>query len=198
MPIVTYGSELWVLNGEEIEELRKFQRYIGRRCQRYPKRSPNYSAYTPLDWMSIDRYIQVKKLLLLRTILMADENDPCKTILSTRPLDFANNLGIGRANKHASPIFDLLNTSIHVHLFDICMRMIIIGCYISKQGWKELVWKKVWAKEDDDCMLMYKQPHLKYLLFDITEKPYYLVWGIIADIHPRKKKNVRNYGGSCL
>ena len=51
------GRELWVLKGEEIEELRKFQRYIGRRCQRYPKRSPNYSAYTPLGWMSIDRVI---------------------------------------------------------------------------------------------------------------------------------------------
>ena len=33
VPIVTYGSELWVLKGDEIEELRKFQRYIGR-CQR--------------------------------------------------------------------------------------------------------------------------------------------------------------------
>ena len=188
VPIVSYGSELWVLKGEEIAEIRKFQRYIDRRCQRYPKRSPNYSAYTPLGWMSIDRFIQVKKLLFLRTILIADENDTCKRILCTRAVDFANNIGKGRANEHASPIFDLLNTSIEVDLYDICMRMIMNGHHLSKRGWKELVWKKVWAKEDDDCTLMYKQPYQRYLLFDITEKPYYLVWWIIADIFPRKTR----------
>ena len=186
VPIVTYGSELWVLKGEEIEELRKFQRYIGRRCQRYPKRSPNYSAYTPLGWMSIDRYIQVKKLLFLRTILIAEENDICKRLLSTRTIDFANNLKAGRASENASPIFDLLNTSIQVDLYDTCMRMIVNGYYFSKQGWKEMVWKKVWFKEDDDCIIMYKQPHQNYLLFDITDTPYYLVWWIIADMFPRK------------
>ena len=48
MPNVTYGSELWVLGGNETELLRKFQRYVGRKCQRFPNRSPNYSAYYPL------------------------------------------------------------------------------------------------------------------------------------------------------
>ena len=33
---------------------------------------------------------------------------------------------------------------------------------------------------------MYKQPHQKYLLFEITDKPYYLVWWILADMFPRK------------
>ena len=186
VPIVTYGSELWVLKGEEVEELRKFQRYIGRRCQRYPKRSPNYSAYSPLGWMSLDRYIQVKKLLFLRTILVGEEHDISKRLLYTRAIDFANDPFTGRANEHNSPIFDLLNTSIQVELYDICMRMIVDGYFYSKQGWKDLVWKKVWSKEDDDCTILYKQPHQKYLLFDITDKPYYLSWWIIADIFPRK------------
>ena len=44
MPIVTYGSELWVLPADETELLLKFQRYVCRRCQRFLKRSPNYSA----------------------------------------------------------------------------------------------------------------------------------------------------------
>ena len=61
VPIVIYGCKLWVMSSEEISELRKFQRYIGRWCQRFPKRTPNYSAYTPLEWMIIDRVIQVKK-----------------------------------------------------------------------------------------------------------------------------------------
>ena len=40
-PIVSYGCEVWVLRSDEIELLRKFQRMIGRRCQRLPPKSPN-------------------------------------------------------------------------------------------------------------------------------------------------------------
>ena len=61
IPVVTFGSEFWVFKGHEIELLRKFQRQIGRRCQRFPDRSPNYSAYAPLGWLSIDRMVQIKK-----------------------------------------------------------------------------------------------------------------------------------------
>ena len=48
---------------------------MGRKCQRFPKRSPNYSAYIPLGWMSIDRVVQVKKLMFLRTILVMADDD---------------------------------------------------------------------------------------------------------------------------
>ena len=65
IPIVTYDAEIWALKGDEINALRKFQRYIGRRCQLFRSRSPNYSAYLPLGWISIDRYVQVKKMLFL-------------------------------------------------------------------------------------------------------------------------------------
>ena len=33
---------------------------------------------------------------------------------------------------------------------------------------------------------MYKQPHQNFLLFQITDKPYYLIWWILADMFPRK------------
>ena len=183
VPIVTYGSELWVLKSDEIGVLRKFQRYIGRRCQRYPKRSPNYSAYTPLGWMSIDRVIQVKKLLFLRTILIADDPDISKQILYNRAIEFSDNMEEGRLNEFSSPIFDILNTSILVDLYNECMRMIVDGHYYSKKAWKDIVWKKVWLKEDDDCFILYKQPHQKYLLFEITDRPYYLIWWVLF---PRK------------
>ena len=184
VPIVTYGSELWVLKGDEIGELRKFQRYIGRRCQCYPKRSPNFSAYTPLGWMSIDRVIQVKKLLFLRTILIADDPDISKQILYNRAIEFSDNLELGGLNEFSSPIFDILNTSILVDLYNECMRMIVNGHFYSKKAWKDIVWKKVWLKEEDDCFILYKQPHQKYLLFEITN--YYLFWWVLADLLPRK------------
>ena len=164
VPIVTYGSELWVLSSSEIEELRKFQRYVGRKCQRFPKRSPNYSSYTPLGWMSLDRLIQVKKLMFLRTILVMGEEDICKRILVSRANEFCENLNTSMRNEFASPIFDIFNTSLQVDLFDVCMRMVRTGCYLSKAEWRKVVWKKVWAKEDEDCILLYKQPHQNFEL----------------------------------
>ena len=44
----------------------------------------------------------------------------------------------------------------------------------------------VWIKEDEDCQIMYKQPHQNYLLFNVSDKPYYIVWWILADLFPSK------------
>ena len=52
--------------------------------------------------------------------------------------------------------------------------------------WRNLVWERIWSKKDDDCIRMYKQPHQNYLLFEVTEKPYYLIWWILADLFPQK------------
>ena len=186
VPIVTYGSELWVMSSGKICELRKFQCYIGRRCQRFPKRTPNYSAYIPLGWMSIDRVIQVKKLLFLRTILVMKDHDVCKRILRARANDFSNNVERGRRSENSSPIYEIMSTSIQAGLYDIRMRMINNGCYLSKFEWKKLVWEKIWLMEDEDCIIMYKQPYQKYILFEITDRSYYLKWWILADLHPRK------------
>ena len=49
-----------------------------------------------------------------------------------------------------------------------------------------MLWEKAWASEDEDCVLMYKQPHQNYLLFNVTDKPYYLIWWALADLYPMK------------
>ena len=133
VPIVTYGCELWVMSGEEIEMVRKFQREIGRRCQWFPKCSPNHSAYALLGWMSLDRVIQVKKLMFFRTVVIMDDDDVCKRICTTRSRDFVNNLDVGRRNECGSPIFDLLNVSILVGVYDLCMQMIANGHFYTKE-----------------------------------------------------------------
>ena len=154
VPIVTYGCELWVLNSVEIEELRKLQRFIGRRCQRYPKRSPNFSAYTPLGWMSLDRVIQVKKLMFFRTIIIMEDNDIYKRILVARVNQFCDNIETNMRNEMCSPIYDIMSTSIKVDMFDTCMRMVRTGCQFSKTAWRKMVWEKVWLQEENDCLLM--------------------------------------------
>ena len=98
VPIVTYGCETWVMSSEEIDDIRKFLRCTGRRCQRYLKKSPYYSAYTALGWMSLDRVIQVKKLMFLRTILVLEDDNTCicKKILVRRANDFSENFEVCR------------------------------------------------------------------------------------------------------
>ena len=184
MPIVTYGSELWVMKGDEVEELRKFQRYVGRRCQRFPKRSSNHSAYASLGWLSIDRYIQVKKMLFIRSITILDDDDICKRLLMSRTNDFTEDMCKHRRNENDSPIFDLLDTSIKLGLYKECLQMILNGYYYSKVKWRKMVWEMAWDKEDDDCITMFKQPHQDFLLYNVTSHPYYLIWWIISDLMP--------------
>ena len=74
VPVVSYGCEVWVMRGYEIELLRKFQRYVGRKCQRFHQQSPNYSAYATLGWKSLEKVVFVKKLLFFRSICILNKN----------------------------------------------------------------------------------------------------------------------------
>ena len=179
IPIVTYGCEIWVMKGDEVAELRKFQHYIGRR-------SPNHSSYSALGWLSIDRFIQIKKLLFMRTIAVMDDDDPIKRVLVARTHEFTQDLEKNRRNENDSPIFDLLDTSIRTGMYDTCMQMIMNGHYYSKEGWRKMVWECVWAKEDEDCITLYKQPHQNILLYRVTSKPYFLIWWLLSDLYPSK------------
>ena len=123
-PTVTYGCELWVLRADEKEALNKFQRYMGRKCQRLPSRSPNYSAYLPLGWLSLIRYISAKKLLFLRTIIVMNEMAVCKRILVSRAEDFLQDIDKGSRNEFESPIFEMLKTAHEFGILEICTYMI--------------------------------------------------------------------------
>ena len=68
-PTLLFGSELWVLKPKDIEILDAFERYAGRRFQRFPSRSPNATSYRGLGWMKIVSFIKGKKLLFIRTVI---------------------------------------------------------------------------------------------------------------------------------
>ena len=188
IPVATFGCELWPLKGQEIENLRKFQRQLGRRCQRLPDRSPNYSAYVPLGWLSIDRYVQIKKLMFLRTITILDEDAVCRSILTIRAQHYVNDRDRSRINESNSPIFDILNIANDVGLGDTCMNMIVNGHSYAKDAWRKIVWQTIWQREDEDCMLLYKQPKPDNLLFNVIGNSYYLIWWAISDAMPEKMR----------
>ena len=109
--------------------------------------------------MSSDRVIQVKKIIFSRTIAIINYDDVCKRILTSRSHDFANNLEVGRRNECGSQIFDILNVSILLGIYDLCMQMITSRHYYTKEQWRKIVWGRVWDREDEDYELMFKQPH---------------------------------------
>ena len=69
VPMITFGSEVWVSSQEDEELLLTFQRYAGRRVQRFPYRSPNSTSFYGLGWLKLTTYIKVKKLLFVLTII---------------------------------------------------------------------------------------------------------------------------------
>ena len=66
---LTFGCELWNVGDDDGDRLQNFQRYAGRRLQRFPLRSPNCSSYFGLGWVRLDTLVQIKKLLFLLTFM---------------------------------------------------------------------------------------------------------------------------------
>ena len=50
--IGVFGSEMWILKETDIDDINAFQRYAGRRVQRFPPRSPNFTSF--LGWGGSD------------------------------------------------------------------------------------------------------------------------------------------------
>ena len=82
MPIITFRSEIWQLTDGDIDKLQAFQRYAGRRIQRFPQRSPSSSSYYGLGWVRMETYIYVKKLLL--TMIGMENTHRVKMVLKAR------------------------------------------------------------------------------------------------------------------
>ena len=96
-----------------------------------------------------------KTTLLIRTILSLDEDAISRRLLVERTQVYMQNREKAKINEYDSPIFEILNTSVDVGLYETCINMITAGHSYSKQQWKKLVWESIWRKEDDDCVLLY-------------------------------------------
>ena len=84
IPTVTFASELWVMNDDDIKLLEDFQIYAGRRIQRFQQSSPRETSYTSLGWLRIEIFIYVKKLLFIRSIAVLDNDSIYKQIFTRR------------------------------------------------------------------------------------------------------------------
>ena len=111
VPIVTFGSELWVLSDKDIENLLNFERFAGRRIQRFPPRTPNSTSFYGLGWSKLTTYIGMKKLLFAMTIIRMKAENVIRTIFERRLDDFLNNIREAECNARKSPFFEIFTTS---------------------------------------------------------------------------------------
>ena len=51
----------------------------------------------------------------------------------------------GVVGKRENPLFEPLNTSIDLGMYDVCTSMIDAGHYYEKAVWKRIVWERAWA-----------------------------------------------------
>ena len=184
IPIVTFSSELWVLNDEDVNNIEYFQRYSGRRVQRFHPKSPNETSYAGLGWIRIEYYIYIKKLLFIRSIACLEDDSIYKRVFKAKLLLFEENQHICNQNRYDSPILDMLNVAEHFGLIAE-VKGIIRGIRVySKYQWKELVWQRAWNLEDQDwgyrTRLFKSTLNLRRTMSNIC----LLVWWQLGDHHP--------------
>ena len=95
VPMVTFGSE-------DNELLLTFQRYAGKRVQRFPYRTPNFSSFYGIGWLKLTTYIKVKKMLFVLTILNMESDFIIREIFESRLVKFCDNVHVSRKNVFSS------------------------------------------------------------------------------------------------
>ena len=78
VPTALFGSELWFLSDVVIQKLEDFQKYAGRRVQRFSQHSASAVSYYGLGWMSLHTFVLIKKMMFAFTIINMDEDSAIK------------------------------------------------------------------------------------------------------------------------
>ena len=146
--ILTYGCELWLLSASNVQKLEIFQRYAGWKVQQLHCRSPSERCFNGIGWMRIERFIQVKKMLFIRTILKMDDKPIIRNIFIAQFKVFANDIDKHTKKQFMSPVFDMMSVSIIFDFLPIINDAVLTGVVPSKKVWANLVWSRAWRLED--------------------------------------------------
>ena len=184
VPMVTYATELWILKDPDIELLEDFQKYAGKRIQRLHPRAPNVMSYVTLGWIRLENFINIKKLLFIRTILVLEEVSIHKKVFRNRLHQFMCNPVECSFNMHDSPIFDMLRIACIYGIFENIVRMMNGTHFYTKHNWREQVWSNAWMLEDRDWDFRKRYFGITKMYKNIQEYPVYSVWWKIADRFP--------------
>ena len=188
IPTVTFASELWVMNDADIEKLDYFQCYVGRRKQRLHSRSPSNSSYETLGWMRLENFINMRKLIFIRSVLCLDDENIYKKIFLSRMRYFISNQDVAIRNEYFSPIFEMMKIAIIYGLYEEVKRMVTHCNTYSKKGWKNIVQDRAWVLEDADWQNRVNIFKICKNLDKVIGAPHYVIWWQIGDSNHKLQK----------
>ena len=186
VPVLTFGAKIWHLNNDDIESILSFQKFAGRRVQRFPPRSPKSSSFYGLGWIKLTTYIAIKRLLFILSIIRLDDENIIRKCFINSFNSFKSDVVKGTANVFRSPVYEMCKTCTQFGLLNT-VEGIIVGNHPipSKRKWAELVWGKGWELDDNYWRAVNTMNKENELLNSIMEGARYLVWWQLATYDKR-------------
>ena len=193
-PIALFGSEMWVLSDKSARIIEEFQNFAGKRVQRLFNKSPNICSFFGLGWIRLERVIEIKKMMFIRSILALDDEEISRWVFCARTDDFLNNTVRAEANGCGSVVFDLLNVANIFGMLADVVGMVRQERSWPKADWKRRVWKRAW--ELDKCFWQVQAMCHRSLdlMVQICGNVRYLIWWQMSDENNDLIRSCRNHG----
>ena len=185
VPAALYGSEAWILNAKSLAAIESFQMYICKRVQRFYSRVPNAPALYALGWMRLERYIEVKKLLFIRSIMMLDDQTLSKIVFCRRARVIFWNPMVHNIDPDHSIVLDLLRVASLFNLYDDIRNMVERDHTYGKSIWKDKVWSRAWELENVYWSVEANLHRNLDLVRMLSHENRYLTWWFISDRFPK-------------
>ena len=180
VPIATFGAELWILNNKSVKVLENFQNFVGKKIQRLHSKAPNACSYFCLGWLRLERFIEVKKLLFIRSI-MCLEGETIKDIFCRCAIEYYTNPVLGKENIHQSPLYDMLSIAESFRLNREVEGMVRRGHIWSKKAWSETVWARAWHLDEVFWCIQSRCHESLTMITNVSQTVGYSIWWQIAD-----------------
>ena len=173
MPVALYGCELWSMTGEHYQLLESFQNYACKKIQRFHPRVPNACSLHSLEWISLSRLVQLRKLLFVRSILVMEHDNVIRVVFIERYKAIKRHENPGELYAE-SIVSDLIDTVNILSLGGEVDNMVERNQMYPKSIWKKMVWDKAWAIENMSWRIEYRLRKSLDLVSAINPSPEYI------------------------
>ena len=188
VPTALYGCEIWHLTNDVITILENFQTYAAKKIQRFYERVPNLVSLYALGWMRLERFVQVKKMLFIRSVMVLDDQTLSRRIFCERAtVIFERDIAEGNVSGY-SVVHDLIATASLFNLVDEVQGMVLRGQHYPKSVWKNLVWSRAWELEDVFWNIQFQAVQSLDLIRNVNINCAYLTWWYLSDRIPTAMK----------
>ena len=98
--------------------------------------------------MRLERFVQVKKMMFIRSIMVLDDQTLSRRIFRERATVILERDMMDDVESGYSVVYDLLVTASLFNLLNEVRNMVLRGQQYSKSAWKHMVWSRAWELEN--------------------------------------------------